>query len=108
MKYIYAPCLQGPLLNNATLAVPSLDKFPPTEAGKIPGELIFRDGYITLNSGRTAVVLNVTNTGDRPIQVCVLLDNFLSILRAQDFQFLPKYFFALHLMEIDELLPQPP
>ncbi|XP_027153562.1 urease [Coffea eugenioides] len=56
-------------LYGSFLPVPSLDKFPPVEAGKIPGEIIFGGGSITLNPGRRAVKLQVTNTGDRPIQV---------------------------------------
>ena len=35
----------------------------------IPGELITREGEITLNAGRKTVTLTVANTGDRPIQV---------------------------------------
>ena len=35
----------------------------------IPGEMIFLDGDITLNQGRSAISLNVANQGDRPIQV---------------------------------------
>ena len=35
----------------------------------IPGEIITRDGEITLNEGRATVTLSVANTGDRPIQV---------------------------------------
>ena len=35
----------------------------------IPGELFIKDGEIELNAGRKTVSLNVTNTGDRPIQV---------------------------------------
>jgi urease subunit beta len=35
----------------------------------IPGEVITVDGNITLNEGRTSVVLTVANTGDRPVQV---------------------------------------
>ncbi len=35
----------------------------------IPGEIITKDGEITLNAGRKAVELEVANTGDRPIQV---------------------------------------
>ena len=35
----------------------------------IPGELITKDGEITLNQGREAITLEVANTGDRPIQV---------------------------------------
>ena len=35
----------------------------------IPGELFIKDGEIELNAGRKTVVLSVTNTGDRPIQV---------------------------------------
>jgi urease subunit beta len=35
----------------------------------IPGELIPQEGAIEINAGRPTVFLNVTNTGDRPIQV---------------------------------------
>ena len=34
-----------------------------------PGELIVADGEITLNAGALAIVLEVANTGDRPVQV---------------------------------------
>ena len=35
----------------------------------IPGEVIAADGEIELNVGRPTVSVEVTNTGDRPIQV---------------------------------------
>jgi urease subunit beta len=35
----------------------------------IPGEVITREGDITLNADRPTLKLTVTNTGDRPIQV---------------------------------------
>ena len=35
----------------------------------IPGEMFVKDGEIELNADRKTVVLSVTNTGDRPIQV---------------------------------------
>jgi urease subunit beta len=35
----------------------------------IPGETFIEDGEIELNAGRATVTLNVSNTGDRPIQV---------------------------------------
>ena len=35
----------------------------------IPGEMFIKDGEIELNAGRKTVVLTVTNSGDRPIQV---------------------------------------
>ena len=35
----------------------------------IPGELIAQDGELELNRGRATIVLDVANTGDRPIQV---------------------------------------
>jgi len=35
----------------------------------IPGEMRVVDGEIELNAGRATVTLEVTNTGDRPIQV---------------------------------------
>ena len=35
----------------------------------IPGEIITKDGMITLNKGREIIKLKIINTGDRPIQV---------------------------------------
>ena len=35
----------------------------------IPGEMFVKDGEIELNADRKTVVLPVTNSGDRPIQV---------------------------------------
>jgi len=35
----------------------------------IPGELLPEDGDITLNAGRVTAQVEVTNTGDRPVQV---------------------------------------
>lgn len=35
----------------------------------IPGELFIEDGEIELNAGRETVTIQVSNTGDRPIQV---------------------------------------
>jgi urease beta subunit len=35
----------------------------------IPGEIIAKDGDITLNEGRPTVTVEVANTGDRPVQV---------------------------------------
>lgn len=56
-------------LQGSFLPVPSLEKFPTVEGDKIPGELRFGQGCVTLNSGRKTIKLKVTNTGDRPIQV---------------------------------------
>ena len=35
----------------------------------IPGEVMCAEGEIELNAGRDVVVLEVANTGDRPVQV---------------------------------------
>lgn len=35
----------------------------------IPGEVLTVDGEVTLNAGADAIVLEVANTGDRPVQV---------------------------------------
>ena len=35
----------------------------------IPGEVLIKDGDITLNAGRETITVSVTNSGDRPIQV---------------------------------------
>ncbi|PML78699.1 urease subunit beta [Enterovibrio norvegicus] len=37
--------------------------------GFVPGELRAKDGEIELNAGRATVMVDVANTGDRPIQV---------------------------------------
>ncbi|KAG5521892.1 hypothetical protein RHGRI_034200 [Rhododendron griersonianum] len=55
-------------LNICILVVPSLDKFYGIVDDKIPGELRLGGRSITLNQGRKAVTLKVTNTGDRPVQ----------------------------------------
>jgi urease beta subunit len=35
----------------------------------IPGEIITQEGVITLNEGRETLMMKVSNTGNRPIQV---------------------------------------
>lgn len=35
----------------------------------IPGEIISADGDIELNSGQPTITIEVSNTGDRPVQV---------------------------------------
>ena len=35
----------------------------------IPGEVLTREGVVTINAARTALTITVANTGDRPIQV---------------------------------------
>jgi len=35
----------------------------------IPGEVVTPDGEIEMNAGRPTIVIEVANTGDRPIQV---------------------------------------
>lgn len=35
----------------------------------IPGEILTESGTIELNTGRPRIMLNVANTGDRPVQV---------------------------------------
>lgn len=35
----------------------------------IPGEVIPAPGHITINEGRPTIDIEVTNTGDRPVQV---------------------------------------
>src|ERR1700746_3147782 len=39
------------------------------EGGMIPGEVLPRAGEIELSAGRASVTVEVSNTGDRPIQV---------------------------------------
>jgi urease subunit beta len=35
----------------------------------IPGEIITQPGEIELNAGRETIIIEVSNTGDRPIQI---------------------------------------
>jgi urease subunit beta len=35
----------------------------------IPGEIVFGEGRIALNAGAPRLILDVVNTGDRPVQV---------------------------------------
>lgn len=35
----------------------------------IPGEIITKEGVLTLNEGRESTTIMVANTGDRPVQV---------------------------------------
>ncbi|XP_042520825.1 urease [Macadamia integrifolia] len=56
-------------LHGSFLPVPSLDKFSLPENYRIPGEIAFGFGTITINTGRKAVNLSVVNVADRPIQI---------------------------------------
>ena len=57
-------------LYGSFLPVPELSVFGEMEeAADVPGTCASRDGEITLNEGRQTVTLEVTNRGDRPIQV---------------------------------------
>ncbi|KAE8711691.1 putative Myb domain protein 4 [Hibiscus syriacus] len=55
-------------LYGSFLPVPSSMK-PEMEDKTVPGNVIPKDGMITLNDGRKAVSLKVFNSGDRPVQV---------------------------------------
>jgi urease subunit gamma/beta len=35
----------------------------------VPGEILPREGTVTLNAGRDSITIDVSNTGDRPVQV---------------------------------------
>jgi urease subunit beta len=50
----------------------------------IPGEIFPRDGDIELNAGRPTITLEVSNTGDRPIQIGSHF-HFFEVNRALDF-----------------------
>ncbi|HTR55437.1 MAG TPA: urease subunit gamma [Kofleriaceae bacterium] len=55
-------------LHGSFLPVPALDVFgEPAEL--VPGAIDVQAGELELNAGRATVVLAVTNTGDRPIQI---------------------------------------
>lgn len=65
-------------LANGDLRLALFGSFLPVPEAKVfasksdeiePGETVFASGDISINEGREAVTLTVTNTGDRPIQV---------------------------------------
>lgn len=56
-------------LHGSFLPVPSLDTFPTLEAEDVPGAVALEGGPVELNAGRVTFELQVTNTGDRPVQV---------------------------------------
>jgi urease subunit gamma/beta len=58
-------------LYGSFLPVPALERFTrgATEEGVKPGEVWAQPGEVVLNEGRDTVSLEVTNRGDRPIQV---------------------------------------
>jgi urease subunit gamma/beta len=57
-------------LHGSFLPVPDLSLFAATEAASVkPGEYFPLGDELTINADRPAIILKVTNTGDRPIQV---------------------------------------
>ncbi|KAI1819746.1 hypothetical protein F4861DRAFT_525780 [Xylaria intraflava] len=61
-------------LYGSFLPVPPADLFPPPQASaydaaNVPGAVVAVKGRITINEGRRRVRVQVTSTGDRPIQV---------------------------------------
>ena len=56
-------------LYGSFLPIPDLALFPPHTSESAPGELIPGIGAIELNTDRVTRRIEVTNTGDRPIQV---------------------------------------
>jgi urease subunit gamma/beta len=56
-------------LHGSFLPVPALEVFGAPSEQPVPGALAVRSGSIELNADRATLVLAVTNTGDRPIQV---------------------------------------
>ena len=52
------------------LVSPRLSPGPPREADFVtPGEVMVQEGEVLLNANRDAIAIDVTNVGDRPIQV---------------------------------------
>ena len=58
-----------PLTRLASLATSSAEGENYGVRVMVPGEMFVKDGEIELNADRKTVVLSVTNSGDRPIQV---------------------------------------
>ena len=56
-------------LYGSFLPVPELDLFSAAQQELTPGKTLVAAGEIILNEGRESTALEITNTGDRPIQV---------------------------------------
>ena len=56
-------------LYGSFLPVPELELFADTQQDVTPGKTLVAAGEIILNEGRESTALEITNTGDRPIQV---------------------------------------
>ena len=56
-------------LYGSFLPVPAVTDFADAEAIEPPGKYEVAEGEITLNEGRAAIEMSVTNLGDRPVQV---------------------------------------
>lgn len=56
-------------LYGSFLPVPDLAKFAEVKSEPTPGDYTVQAGEIELNSGRASVTIDVTNVGDRPVQV---------------------------------------
>jgi urease subunit gamma/beta len=56
-------------LYGSFLPVPDVSRFTPEKEGPTPGEVFARPGEIELNAGRPVTTIEVTNLGDRPVQV---------------------------------------
>jgi urease subunit gamma/beta len=56
-------------LYGSFLPIPDLRLFAVNDETAEPGAFIIPEGDLTINAGRSAITLSVTNLGDRPIQV---------------------------------------
>lgn len=56
-------------LHGSFLPVPPNERFAEAPVRETPGEVTTAKGVVELNAGRRTLELEVTNTGDRPIQV---------------------------------------
>lgn len=56
-------------LYGSGLTKTDIARTPDNIVNNRPGEVICKDGELTLNEGRKTVTLEVTNMGDRPVQV---------------------------------------
>lgn len=56
-------------LYGSFLPVPSPEVFGAAPSPEVPGEVVTAPGELELNAGRRTATLQVTNTGDRPVQV---------------------------------------
>lgn len=86
-----AKALYGSFLPIPDKELFQLPKDEEYEATKQPGAVVVVKGKVKINEGRKRVKLRVTSKGDRPIQVCFLVEEEGKVLMLADWFTLPLH-----------------